>query len=524
MRESPLRESDGARSRVLPIRRIATGLAFVVLVATLTDAPGLIDSFAGSAARAADAGSSERPAGKLAGRALGETPLMEDLRELCDRIGGRITGSPECERAIEWGVRKLGEAGLDRVWTEEFGVPTRWLPGPVEVTCTSPEAFALPAVAAPFSPSTAPINARLVVVESGSQKEFEALGEKARGAIALVASEPMTTFEALFAEYLRNTPMLEAAQKAGVAGLLLMSTRPRGLLYRHPIRLDAEIAALPVALVSREGASRLVRLAEKGPVQVGLTMSSTIGGAYRSRNVFGEIRGRERPEEIVLLGAHLDSWDLGTGAEDNGVNVALVIDVARGMKELGLIPRRTVRFALFTGEEEGLWGSAGYVNDHASEMDRHVMTIVHDVGSGRISGFYLNGREELRGALDAALKPVAGLGPFTHLSEAIDGTDNFDFLLSGVPNLVAEQDAAPYLPEYHASSDVYEVVNAREARANAAIAAAVLWHFAEAEERPAPRQSRGEVQALLEKNKLEEVMRSFGQWEAWEAGRRGGHR
>ncbi len=519
-----MRDGDRASWRARRIFRSAAGWAPLLLLVAGTWRPDRVDSLAGSDTRAAGAGSSERAAEKLAGRALGETPLMEDLRELCDRIGGRITGSPECERAIEWGVRKLGEAGLDRVWTEEFGVPTRWLPGPVEVACHSPEKFDIPAVAAPFSPSTAPTRASLVVVGSGAPKEFEALGESARGAIALVASEPMTTFEALFAEYLRNTPMLEAAQKAGVAGLLLMSTRPRGLLYRHPIRLDAQIAALPVALVSREAASRLVRLADQGPVEVGLAVSSSIGGEYRSRNVLAEIRGREKPEEIVLLGAHLDSWDLGTGAEDNGVNVALVIDVARGMKELGLIPRRTVRFALFTGEEEGLWGSAGYVNDHAAEMDRHVMAIVHDVGSGRISGFYLNGRDELRGALDAALEPVGGLGPFTHLSEAIDGTDNFDFLLAGVPNLVAEQAAEPYLPDYHASSDVYEVVNAREARANAAIAAAVVWHFAEAEERPAPRQSRAEVQALLEKNELVDVMKSFRQWEAWESGRRGGHR
>ncbi len=475
-------------------------------------------------ASAAEADSNDRAAEMLAGRALGETPLMDDLRELCDRIGGRITGSPACERAIEWGVRKLTEVGADRVWTEEFSVPTLWLPGKTSVSCVGPERFDVAAEAAPFSPASDPIRAPLVHAGAGAPADFEALGESARGAIALVASEPMTTFDALFAEYLRNTPMLDAARKAGVAGVLLMSTRPRGLLYHHPVRLDGRLAPMPVALVSREAARRLVRLAGKGKVEVSLELKPTIGGAYTSRNVLAEIRGREKAGEIVLLGAHLDSWNLGTGAEDNGVNVALVIDVARGIKELGLVPRRTIRFALFTGEEEGLWGSAAYVNDHAPELDRHVMMITHDIGSGRISGYFLNGREELRGPLDAALAPVAAFGPFQHIPDAIDGTDNFDFLLAGVPNLVPEQGAAPYLPEYHASSDVFEVVDAREAKVNAAIAAAVVWHFAEAGDRPAPRQSRAEVQALLEANKLVDVMKSFGQWEGWESGRRGGHR
>ena len=119
--------------------------------------------------------------------------------------------------------------------------------------------------------------------------------------------------------------------------------------------------------------------------------------------------------------------------------------------------------------------------------------------------------------------PVAGLGTFEHTVEAIDGTDNFDFLLSGVPNLVAAQDPPPYLPDYHAESDVFERVNAREARANAAIASAVVWALAEAPERPGKRQTRAEVEALLKETKLDEQMKSFGQWEDWAAGRTGEH-
>ena len=126
-----------------------------------------------------------------------------------------------------------------------------------------------------------------------------------------------------------------------------------------------------------------------------------------------------------------------------------------------------------------MWGSAGYVRRHAAEMDRHVAVVIFDTGSGRTTGFYLNGRPDLRKPVSEAVGAVAGLGASEQLTEALDGTDNFDFILSGVPNLVATQDPIPYLPDYHAESDVYERVNAHEAQANAAIASVLVWQLAQ---------------------------------------------
>jgi len=462
---------------------------------------------------------------QLAGRALGETPLMDDLRELCDRIGGRPSGSEACDRAVEWGAAKFREAGIEKVSLEEFTVPALWLPGTIEISCTAPEKFALRAVSAAYSPSTppgAPIEAKLVDAGMGAPEDFEKLGASASGAVALVSTGTMDSLEALFGEYLRDKAMLEAAQKAGVKAILLMSMQPNGLLYRHLVTLGDAQAPMPVALVSREHAMRLARLAQAGSVRVKIDIRNKTGGPYTQRNVIAEIPGREKPNEIVLLGAHLDSWALGTGAEDNGVNVALVIDVARGMKELGLTPRRTVRFALFTGEEQGMWGSAGYVKTHASELDDHVAVVIHDLGWGRVNGYFLSGRDELVGPADSALKAVAGLGPFHHVvSEAIDGTDNFDFILSGVPNFVADQDATPYLPSYHSEADTYDGVDARMAHEETAIAAALVWSLADSPERPGKRQTRAEVDKLIEDTHLDEIMKAFGQWESWESGERG---
>jgi Zn-dependent M28 family amino/carboxypeptidase len=274
-------------------------------------------------------------------------------------------------------------------------------------------------------------------------------------------------------------------------------------------------------MVARVHAARLARLSERAEVTVRLDLPSRIGGPFQARNVVAEIRGRERPEEIVLIGAHLDSWDLGTGAEDNGVNAAMIIDIARSIKALGIVPRRTIRFVLFTGEEQGMLGSEAYVLQHAAEIGSHVVMITFDTGSGHTTGFYLNGRKDLRRPVDRALAAVPGLAEPDDSLEAIDGTDNFDFLLSGVPNLIAKQDWAPYLPSYHAESDVYEAVNASEAKNNAALAAVLLWELAERPDRPAPRQTRAEVEKLLRDTKLDEQMKGSGQWDDWVAGKRG---
>jgi carboxypeptidase Q len=459
---------------------------------------------------------------RLATRALGETPLLTDLRELCDTIGGRPTGSPSCDRAVEWAARKFREIGIQNVSVEPFTGQSLWLPGSADAAATAPVRFNIRIAAAPMSPSTkGPLEARLLDVGEAKPEDFAKLGAAIKGAIVLVHSAEMKTFDDLFAEYFRNTTLLESASKYQPAAILLESTRPRGLLYRHPISLDTSYSPMPAAVISREHAERLARLAEKGEVRVRLAITNQTAPTYQSKNVIAEIRGREKPDEIVLIGAHLDSWDLGTGAEDNGVNAAMVIDVARAFHDLGLVPRRTIRFALFTGEEQGMVGSEAYVARHKNELDRVAAVIMYDMGSGHTSGFFLNGREELRKPINAALDAVGGLNANEHLPDAIDGTDNFDFMISGVPNLVAFQDANAYLPDYHAESDTFDRVNAREEKTNQAIAAVLLWSFAENPERPAKRQTRAEVEKLVIDTRLDEQMKAFRQWNDFKAGKRG---
>ncbi len=468
-------------------------------------------------------GSPSNTAELLAAREQGPTPMLDDLRELCDSIGGRPTGSTACGRAVDWAVARFRAAGIDSTWTEAYTIPTSWTGGADQAECIAPVRFPIRVASAPFSaptPGGRALEARVVNAGDGSPEAFARLGDRARGAIALVMTPEIKSEADLFGEYGRDTAMFPAAQTAGVAAVLMQSSRPRVLLYRHPVGMNGTLP-IPAAIVARIHAARLARLTERGEVRVRLDLPSLVGGPIEARNVVAEITGRERPQEIVLIGAHLDSWELGTGAEDNGVNAAMVIDLARTFKALGIVPRRTLRFVLFTGEEQGMLGSEAYVLRHAKEMANHVAMITFDTGSGRTLGFYLDGREELRRPVDQALAADPNLGPFEDSDEIIDGTDNFDFLLSGVPNLIARQDFAPYLPNYHAESDVYEMVNGPEAKKNAATAAVLLWGLAESPKRLAPRQSRAEVEQLLRATRLDEQMKALGQWEEWTEGKRG---
>jgi len=304
-----------------------------------------------------------------------------------------------------------------------------------------------------------------------------------------------------------------------------MSNRPGRLLYRHNLSLDGSLSPLPGAVVEREGALLLGRLAAAGrPVKVRLRLGSASPEKARAKNVVAEVRGREKPEEVVILGAHLDSWDLGRGALDNGCNVALVIDVARqamALAKAGQRPRRTLRFVLYSGEEAGLLGSWGEVGLHRAELDRVKAQVVFDEGTGRTTGFSLGGRADLKPTVDAILGTAAGLGPFTQTVDAFVGTDNYDYLLEGVPTLVANQAGAPYLPDYHAESDTFDKADLRELKANAAIAGVVAWGLADRAEAPAPRQSRAEVEALLKATGLDEQMKTFGLWSDFASGARG---
>jgi hypothetical protein len=501
----PVPRFPGSRPRLA-----AAGAALFVLLAARearAPAPGAL-------------GSDEVP-GRLAALLLGPTPLEDDLRHLCDRIGGRPTGGEACERSVDWFLDRFRAAGADRVWAEPFTMPHRWQDDRATAAVTGPAGFPVRAVAMPLSAPTrrGGIEAEVAWLGEGAAADFEREAARLRGALLLFDSKVLVTFEDLFHDYLRLPPIIERARAAGAAGILLVGARDRGLLYRHVASI-ADPVPLPMAILAREDGLRVARLAAAGRVAMRLGITARTGPAFTARNVLAEIRGRERPEEVVLAGAHLDSWDLGTGALDNGANCVLLLDVARQIASLGVRPRRSLRFALFTGEETGMHGSLGYARTHRADLDRHAAVAIFDIGTGRFTGFSTGGRPDLRPLIERALRPVRGYGAGAHTDDAFVGTDNLDFLLEGVPNLVANQAPANYMEHYHAASDTFDKADIRELRLNAAVAAALLWGLAETPDR-GPRQDRTAIGALLERTGVAGQMKTFGLWPAWENRERG---
>lgn len=227
-------------------------------------------------------------------------------------------------------------------------------------------------------------------------------------------------------------------------------------------------------------------------------------GAATPRNVVAELPGRDRAAEIVLLAAHLDTVALSPGANDDAVNAALVLGVARAIRAAGPA-RRSLRFVLFTGEEEKLLGSRAYVKAHASELSSHVLAVVYDLGSARTLGFYLNGRkQELRALFTRVLSARGAWHSLFGLYSVWEGADTFSFVEAGVPALTAWQDLAPYRAVYHSERDTVETVDFAASRANAALAAALVNGAANDPEPALSRMAPGDIAALLARNGIEE--------------------
>jgi len=478
-----------------------------------------------AACSATETSSCAEAAAKLLPLILGDSPMLENLRRLTDEVGGRVSGSPGMAQAVQWGIAGFRAAGVD-VHTEKYMLPVTWKEGATRLAILSPSTSGtvLRAVSEGWGPATRHdgIEASVVDIGDGTDADFSRAGDT-KGAILLAHSEIGSTWPDLFNEYMRPPAIIARTVKEGAAAILWTGARERLLLYRHTNSLSGEIDRIPQAVVAREDGLKLARLvaAAPGRVRVKLSLPNEIGGPIEQENVVGEVRGYEKPDEIVILGAHLDSWELGTGALDNGCNAALVIEAARAIKATGLVPKRTIRFILFSGEEQGTVGSFAYVKSHAAELDKIRGVIIFDSGSGRVPGYSLGGRRDTEAGLRQILKPLEAWGATQHTTDASFGTDNFDFLLEGVPTFVANNEIANYLANYHAASDTFDKVDQREMKMNTAIAALTAWGIADRAEPLGKRLSRAELDTLVKETGLGEQMKTLGYWEQWRSGARG---
>src|SRR6266700_7253511 len=363
--------------------------------------------------------------------------VMENLEYVSDEIGPRLTGSPQLRQANEWTATKFREYGLTNVKLEPWTIAHSWMRGAVRARIVSPTEHPLTIASAGWSPSTAgAVRGPVVYFDAKTKEEFEKFRGKLKGAIVIYQEptslspprpenpngeilRPMQAPPPVKGQPAPPSPfaaLIEMARarseffkQEGVAAVLRDSNKPHGLLNMTGVGGEKfDIGAIPSAFITGEGYRMLWRMLKHGPVTVELEITNTIGEKpMEVYNTVGEIRGSEKPDEVVIVGAHLDSWDLGTGSSDNGTGSMAVLEAARALAKLGLKPKRTIRFVLFTGEEEGLVGSKRYVKQHKAELGKISAVLVHDTGTGKTLTIGLMGNYPARETLSYVLNPLA---------------------------------------------------------------------------------------------------------------------
>jgi hypothetical protein len=420
---------------------------------------------------------------RLVGGALSDGVAYARLAELSDTIGPRLSGSPGAEAAVKWALQRLKDDGL-AAHLEKVMVP-HWVRGEERGEILSPTAHPLALTALGGSVGTPQGGITGEVIEARSLSEIAALGERARGKIIFL-NHTMGQ-KGGYGDFvgLRTHGPAEAG-RVGAAGVLLRSLATASLRSPHTGATNYQAVGpkVPGAAVSVEDAELIHRLLQRGPVKVHLTLGCHSLPEVESANVVGEIRGRETPEEVVLLGAHLDSWDLATGATDDGAGVVMVMEAARLVAREH--PRRTVRAVLYMNEENGLAGGKGYAAAHQSELTRHVAALEADSGAGRPLGVSVQAGEG--GA--AQLRPWLGALESLGVAEAADGdAGGADISPLGpfsVPMIAVQQETSHYFETHHSAADTLDKVQPEALARTAAAIAVVAYALAEMPQ-PLPR-------------------------------------
>jgi Zn-dependent M28 family amino/carboxypeptidase len=267
----------------------------------------------------------------------------------------------------------------------------------------------------------------------------------------------------------------------GAAGLLRDSNKEHGLVNMTGATGNYTQAAFAEAFLTTESYGLIWRLLKRGPVDIEIDMKNTFSeGPVEVYNTVAEITGSEKPDEVVIIGGHIDSWDLGTGATDDGTGIMAVLEAARALKATGIKPKRTIRFVMFSGEEQGLHGSRAYVKAHEKELSKVSAVLVHDMGTGRVKSIGLLGRYDLREIMDQVVDPFRESVKLDELSlrGMAGGTDHASFVPYGVPAFAVIQDEAEYRKTHHTESDTFDKVYPDEINQGAKVLAAWAYNVA----------------------------------------------
>ncbi|MBI3665192.1 MAG: M20/M25/M40 family metallo-hydrolase [Acidobacteria bacterium] len=431
--------------------------------------------------------------------------LIESLEYLCDMIGPRLTGSDKLKRANQWTLEKFQAYGLENAHLESWSIGHGWSRGTAAGRIVEPAAQRLAISSAGWSPSTnGPVRGRVVYVKAEKPEEMEKYKGQLKGTVILTtepakvpsdqraADRPPNAIAALAQERGEdlNIPPAERIklrrqineiyQKEGVAAVLRDSSKEHGLFNMGGVGgSNYDLGLIPTAYATHEDYALLWRLLEhKQPLEVEVDIHNEITSEpVEVYNTVAEIPGGEKANEVVIIGAHLDSWDLGEGATDNATGSSVALEVARAIRTSGLKPERTLRFILFSGEEQGLNGSRAYVKAHQSEMDKVQGVVIHDTGTGRVKSFALQNRYDLREAMDKLVEPLREVGLEELSLRWMGGSDHVPFAEVGVPAFMGIQDPAEYRKTHHSQSDTLDKIKREELVQGAKVVAALAWNL-----------------------------------------------
>ncbi len=455
---------------------------------------------------------------KAAVRIIGETFVKNNglkiLRVLADEIGPRLTGSDAADRAADYCQDVFKKCGLTNIHTESFEIPG-WLPGQALAEAVEPFPRSLKVDTLGLSINTPPqgLIAEVIDVGHGTEEDFEKIGPAIRGKIVLAGLKA----PADPAKATKESQKVDCATQKGAAACLIISgtrgglTRTRAAVYGH-------YSSIPAASIAYEDGTWLRRRLEDGkPVKVKLLTQNRILGKTTAENVVAEIKGREKPEEMVILGAHLDSWFLGPGAVDNALGVSIAMETARILNSPELAPKRSVRFILFTGDEEGSLGSFAYVKRHESELDNIVLMVCADM-TGLTCPSVLNpyGACRIGEKLLDLLPVLGGMGICQVEARYPYDGDDFNFVARGVPALGlqgrAEEGGHSNWSWYHSYADTYDKIEVDKLNMSTAAIATIIYYAASRPEPFAKRLSQAAVIKYFRENGLDKTLRLQGTW------------
>jgi carboxypeptidase Q len=423
----------------------------------------------------------ENPVTVLMDASLSDNYTYDKLGQLCDMVGHRLVGSPGMKNAIQWSVASMQEAGFDSVWTEPVTVP-HWTRGLEWARVTYPVAFELDMIGMGLSDGTGKdhpngIEAEILAVESFEELELRAA--EAKGKIVLF-NMPWEGYGKTVQYRVHGA---STAARHGALAVLIRSVTGVSLGAPHTgmMHYADDAPRIPIAALTVENAGRLYRMCQRGAKpRVRLYMEAENHPDTVSYNVVGDILGQGKPEEIVLLSGHLDSWDVGTCAQDDGAGVALALGAARMILQQERRPLRTIRVVHFTCEEMGGQGGRAYLDAHNQELDKHVLALESDSGATTPVGFTVDADSSVIAAMNILAEPLLDFAPGGfYLKKGGSGVDVGPIVKAGVTGVGHRVDTCHYFDVHHSRADTFEKIDPDQLAQNVALIAGLIYLVAD---------------------------------------------